>query len=73
MVESRQSSRFEKMVKKRPLMAIIMLLPFLNPYDLSRFCQLNKASLHIMQSIVNFQVLFKALSIKLAPPDILET
>jgi hypothetical protein len=40
-------------------MAIGEFLPFFNPWELDKICRLNKASQHLMQEIVNFEVLFK--------------
>ena len=59
MVESRQASSFEKIVKEQKLMTVIILLPYLKISELFRFFRLNKGCYHIMQAIVNFQVLFK--------------
>ena len=60
MVESRQEIWFETMVKEYKLMTAIVLLPYFDPWELVKFCQLNKACFHIMQNVVNFQVLFEA-------------
>ena len=44
MVEGKQESGFEKMVKNNKLMTVIVLLPYLNATELARFCRFNKAS-----------------------------
>ena len=60
MVERRQSSGFEKMVKNNKLMTIIVLLPYLHPRELARFRRLNKSSYQLLLKYVNFKVLFEA-------------
>ncbi len=60
MVESRKVSVFELIVNERKLMIAVMLLPLFTPYELARFCQLNRTCLYILQKIVNFKVLFEA-------------
>ena len=39
----KKASCFEKIVKKHPLMVIIIVLPYLNSYEMARFCQFNRA------------------------------
>jgi hypothetical protein len=73
MVESRQASWFEKMVKDLKLMTSFELLPLFNPYELLRFARLNKACHHIVHSIVKFQLLFEAQGITLTPAEVEET
>ena len=46
-------------------MVAIVLLPFLRIKELVRFCRLNKACYHLMQAIVNFQVLFETWGLNL--------
>jgi hypothetical protein len=47
------------MLKEQKLLVAIELLPFLSLRELAKICRLNKASYHLMKSIVNFEVLFK--------------
>jgi hypothetical protein len=60
MVESRKASLFQRMVKEYKLMTAIVLLPYFDLWELAEFCRLSKASYHIMHTVVNYQVLFKA-------------
>jgi hypothetical protein len=60
MVLSRPATGFDQIVKDYPLMTSFELLPFLNLFELAKFCQLNIASYHIMMSVVNFKLLFEA-------------
>jgi hypothetical protein len=60
MVDRKQASGFEKLVTDKKLVTVIVILPFLKISELVKFCRLNKACSHIIQVIVNFQVLFKA-------------
>jgi|LakMenEpi03Aug12_release.lakeMendotaPanAssembly.Ray.scaffolds.fasta_scaffold2272600_1 hypothetical protein len=55
----RRESAFEEMIKERKHMTAIMVLPLFDAFELLKFCRLNKASNHIMNSVVNFKVLFK--------------
>ncbi len=66
MVESKARG-FESIVIDSKLMTVIVLLPFLKISELVQFCQLNKACCHLMQSIVNYQVLLNAQGLNLAP------
>jgi hypothetical protein len=45
-------------------------LNFFNPRELVRICQLNKASYHLIQTKVNFKVLFEAQGFKLTPNEL---
>ena len=58
------------MVNEHRLMTAMMLLPYLNPFELAKFCRLNKASFHIAQKIVNFKVLFESQGIQLTPKQV---
>ena len=42
MAESRPASGFEKIVKEHRLMTAMMIFPVLCPWELARFCRLNK-------------------------------
>ncbi len=53
------------MVKIRHLMTVIIFLPFLNPSELARFCQLDKECYKLLLIHVNFKVLFEAWGFKL--------
>ncbi len=44
-------------------------LLFLNPWELSTICRLNKAGHHLMHKIVNLKVLFAAQGITLTPEE----
>ena len=48
-------------------MTICEFLVFFNPWELARISQLFKASYHLMQAIVNFEILFKTQGIRLTP------
>jgi hypothetical protein len=67
MVERRKPSYFERMVNERKLMTAIVVLPYFDPWELVKFCRLNKSSYHITQKIVNFQVLFEAWGLDITP------
>ena len=74
MVESRQTSGFEKMIgAKGPTGKI--LIAFFNPCELARCFRLNKAFYRLMlnKNHVNFQLLFEDWGIKLTPSEVEET
>ncbi len=54
MVEKRKASWFESMVKENKLMFAMVVLPYFDPWELFKFCRLNKASCYIMHKIDNF-------------------
>ena len=54
-------------------MAAVEFFPLFDPWELVIICQLNKASYHLMKTVVNFEVLFKAQGIILAPAEVEET
>ena len=64
MVESKQANDFDKMVKQKSLMTIIILFPYLNPREVTRFFKLNKTC-HSFLAKVNLKVLIEAWGIKL--------
>jgi hypothetical protein len=72
MVERRQSSPLETMVKERPLMVVIIMLPCLSLFELARFCQLNKKCKEVMVR-VNFKVLCEGWGVQLTPDEVKET
>jgi hypothetical protein len=64
MVETRQTSKFENLVKDHKLLVVIVILPFFKLYELFRFCRLNKACYEIIENKVNFEVLLETQGIK---------
>ena len=77
MVESKQDSRFESMVKNQRGLCQIVLFSLLNPKGLAKFIRLNKNCKQLLDPrskyCVNFQVLFEAWGIQLTPGDVGET
>ena len=73
MLERRKASYFERMVTEHKLMTTIVMLPYFDPWELVKFCRLNKASCHIMHKIVNYEVLFEEWDVKLTPDEVAET
>ncbi len=63
MVETRQTSKFENLVKDNKLLVVIVILPFFK-HELVRFCRLNKACYEIIENKVNFEVLLETQGIK---------
>ena len=53
-------------------MTAIVLLPYFDLWELAEFCRLSKASYHIMHTVVNYQVLFKAQGMHFTPNDVAE-
>ena len=75
MVESRQESRFESLVKNQRGLCQIVLFKLLDPKGLAKFCRLNKNCKQLLDPrskyCVNFQVLFEEqFGIKLTPDDV---
>jgi len=64
MVETRQTSKFENLVKDRKLLVVIVILPSFKLYELVRFCRLNKACYEIIENKVNYEVLLETQGIK---------
>ena len=54
-------------------MTTFEFLTFFSPWELAEICLLSKASLYLMQTIVNFEVLFKTQGIKLTPDEVQAT
>ena len=59
MVESRNQSGLEKMFTQLKTMTTGEFLLFFYPWELVKIHRLNKASYHLMMTIVNFEVLLK--------------
>ena len=59
-------------MKNKKLMTVIILLPYLSPRELFRFCSLNKACYQLLLSYINFQVLFEAWGFHLTPDQLEE-
>ena len=73
MVDKKTQSGLRSMVKNQRHMTCMELLPLLNIWEILKFCQLNKASYHLLRKYVNFKVLFEAWGIRLTDAQVEHT
>ena len=73
MNDKKPQSGLGSMVKNQRHMTCMELLPLLNIWEILKFCQLNKASYHLLRKYVNFKVLFEAWGIHLTDAQVEQT
>ena len=77
MVERKQVSGFESMVKHKRGICQIIFFIFLTPWDLARFARVNKSCYKLLdpksKHCVNYEVLYLTWGMKLKPSQIKET